>query len=597
VPRVTLLPSPGLALLRATGVTSLLLLLWNPGTTRSLASDIQPIVLLDASLSMSGAVGAPWRAALDTARALGAKRNAIVWRFGAGVAAFDTTPPADGATRLAPALDAAAARGGEVIVVTDGAVTDVGTIPADLLRRPRMIVLPRPPFRDAFVAAVEGQRRVSAGDTIRLRVSYGTAGKRETGDEKRTATLTASVGGRRVASRVVELPDSGVLGTELTFPVSRFPSGWSVLDVRLDGVGDPEPRDDARRFAIEVSPQPAAVIFASPPDWDTRFLARTLGDVARVPVKTFVEIEPGRWRDAATLAPVPAADLARAAQGARLVVLSGDPERARRFTESPTAQLVWPTARGQAGDWYLERPPASPLAGALAGVAWDSLPPAVAVADAMPQDSAKGGAMTALTARLARRGAPRPVITLAEVRGVRRATVTASGLWRWAFRGGAPEEAYRSLVAALADWLLGDRGAGSRERAVPVAPEVPNGLPIAWRWTGAGDPRPLVVELQGEGATARTDTLRFDAGGRAELRLPPASAYRYALAGGSERGLVVTEEYSDEWRPAPPVLAAQPGQPEARVARVGLRDRWWLYVIAVAAFVAEWAWRRRQGLP
>jgi hypothetical protein len=321
-----------------------------------------------------------------------------------------------------------------------------------------------------------------------------------------------------------------------------------------------------------------------------------------VPVSTFVETEPGRWRNAATLAPVSAGDLARAAQGARLVVLSGDPERGRRYATgaASAAQLVWPSGRGQPGDWYLDRPPASPIAGELMGIAWDSLPPAVSAGEPpaarAPSAAQDSGVVTALTARLARRGAPRAIVTLEGHGGTRRATVTAAGLWRWAFRGGAPEEAYRSLVAALADWLLGARGAGSRERAVPVTLEVPNGLPIAWRWTGAGDPRPLVAELQGEGATARTDTLRFDAGGRAELRLPPG-AYRYALAGGPERGLVVTEEYSDEWRPAPRVLAAQTGQPEGRVARVALRDRWWLYVIAIAALVAEWAWRRRQGLP
>ncbi|HYT82499.1 MAG TPA: hypothetical protein VEK86_03550 [Gemmatimonadales bacterium] len=591
--------TPGLALLRATGMAALLLLLWNPATTRPLATGIQPIVLLDASLSMAAG---PWRAALDTARALGggARRNAIVWRFGAGVAAFDTTPPADGASDLAPALEAAAGRGGEVIVVTDGAVSDVAAIPPDLLRRPRVIVLPRAPFRDAFVAAIEGQRRLTRTDTLRLKVSYGTAGKPDTGNGKRAATLTASVGGRRVASKVVELPDSGVLATELTSPVSRFPPGWSVLDLRLEGVSDPEPRDDARRFVIEVSAQPAAVIFASPPDWETRFLARTLGDVARVPVRTFVETEPDRWRDAATLAPVAPAALARAAAGARLVVLGGEPERARRFAGGAAAQLVWPTVRGQPGDWYVERPPASPLAGALAGILWDSLPPAVTVGDASPTSARPdSGVMTALTARLARRGTPRPIVTLDARGGTRRATVTAAGLWRWAFRGGASEEAYRGLVAALADWLLGERRAGRGERAVPTTLETPNGLPLVWRWTGEGgaEPRPLAIDLAGERGP-RTDTLRFDAAGRAELRVAPG-VYRYALAGGPERGVVAVEEYSAEWRPSPavPALAAQPGQPEGRVRRVGLRDRWWLYVLVIAAFVAEWAWRRRQGLP
>jgi hypothetical protein len=591
--------TPGLALLRATGVTALLLLLWNPATTRPLATGVQPIVLLDASLSMSAS---PWRAALDTARALGggARRNAIVWRFGAGVAAFDTTPPADGASDLAPALEAAAGRGGEVIVVTDGAVSDVAAIPPDLLRRPRVIVLPRAPFRDAFVAAVDGQRRLTRTDTLRLRVSYGTAGTGDGGRGKGTATLAVSVGARRLSARDVPLPDSGVLSADLTIPASRLPAGWSALEVQLEGVGEAEPRDDARRFVIEVSAQPAAVIFASPPDWETRFLARTLGEVARVPVRTFVETEPDRWRDAATLAPVAPAALARAAAGARLVVLGGDPERARRFAGGAAAQLVWPTVRGQPGDWYAERPPASPLAGALAGILWDSLPPAVTVGDASPAAARPdSGVVTALTARLARRGTPRPIVTLDARGGTRRATVTAAGLWRWAFRGGASEEAYRGLVAALADWLLGERRAGRGERAVPMTLETPNGLPLVWRWTGEGgvEPRPLAIDLAGERGS-RTDTLRFDAGGRGELRLPPG-VYRYALAGGPERGVVAVEEYSAEWRPPPavPALAAQPGLPEGRVTRVGLRDRWWLYVIVIAAFVAEWAWRRRQGLP
>jgi hypothetical protein len=583
--------SPGLALLRATGVAALVLLLWNPMTARLLPPDAQPIVLLDASLSMTSR----WRAALDTARALSTGGGALVWRFGDRVAAFDTAPPAEGTSRLAPALEAAAARGGQVIVVTDGAVDDATDIPPDLRRQPRVVVLPRAPFFDAFVASVDGQRRVTNTDTVRLRVSYGTAGMRDARGGIREAALTVSVEGRQLLSRRVSLPDSGTVSTELTLPASRIPHpGWSVLEVRLDGVGDAEPRDDARRFVIEVSPQPAAVIFASPPDWETRFLARILGDVARVPVKTFVETEPGRWRDAATLAPAAAAELRRAAQGARLVVLGGDPERARTYVPPSAALLVWPTTRGLPGDWYVERPPPSPLTAGLVGIAWDSLPPAVSVGDALlPRDS---GLVTVLTARLARRGAPRPVVTLEERDGQRRATIAAAGLWRWAFRGGAGEEAYRGLVAALADWLLGG-GVGRKERAVPLTLETPNGVPLVWRWTGVGESRPLPIDVQGE-TGARRDTLRFDGAGRAELRLPPG-VYRYTLGQAAlpERGVVAVEEYSDEWRPAVPVLAPQAGVAGGWVAQVGLRDRWWLFAIAIAAFAAEWAWRRRQGLP
>jgi len=90
-----------LVILRGVAVLSLILLLWNPASSRLLPAGDQPIVLLDASLSMTGR-GAVWRAALDTARALA--RGGLIWRFGDRVAAFDSTLPADGASRLAPAL-------------------------------------------------------------------------------------------------------------------------------------------------------------------------------------------------------------------------------------------------------------------------------------------------------------------------------------------------------------------------------------------------------------------------------------------------------------------------------------------------------------
>ncbi len=578
-----------LLILRGVAVLALILLLWNPASSRLLPAGDQPLVLLDASLSMTGA---PWRAALDTARGF-ARRRAVVWRFGTTVTAFDTTPPAAGASHLAPALEAAAGRAGEVVVVTDGEVDDLSGIPADLLRRPRVIVQPRAPFVDAYVASVEGTRHVTRTDTIRLKVSYGIAGTRGSGLGVRNTAITVSVGERRLTSQRVTLPDSGTLSTDVTFPVSRIPNpGWAVLEVRLDGVGDAEPRDNSRLFAIDVSLAPAAVIFASPPDWEARFLARTLSDVARVPVKVFVETEAGRWRDGATLVPVPTGLLTSAAASARLVVAMGDPERARAFAGgSRRAVLLWPT-NGQPGDWYVEPPLSSPFTAALAGVLWDSLPPATAV---VVQAHDSTASTVALAARLARRGPARPIVTLEERNGQRIATVTAAGLWRWAFRGGAAQEGYRSVVAALVDWLLGERGAASRERAAPVALESPNGMPIAWHWTSPDSARALAITLRSNDAT-RTDTLRFDPAGRAELLLPPG-VYRYALSGGPEQGVVAVETYSDEWLPRVPALTAQPGEATARVASIGLRDRWWLFVIATLALATEWALRRRQGLP
>src|SRR5260221_5281559 len=110
------------------------------------------------------------------------------------------------------------------------------------------------------------------------------------------------------------------------------------------------------------------------------------------------------------------------------------------------------------------------------------------------------------------------------------ATVTAAGLWRWDFRGGAAEEAYRSVVAAMADWLLGDEGRGTRERVVPETYEVPNGMPTVWRWAAADSARSTAITLRTRDTT-RTATLRFDPSGRDALLLPPG-VYRYALSRG-----------------------------------------------------------------
>ena len=583
--RVTL----GLAALRATGVGALVLLTWNPSAGRLGAGDAPRLVLLDASLSMA-ARGGHWAAALDTARALA--HGDVIWRFGARVTAFDTLAPRDGATRLAPALAAAAARGGPVAIVTDGAIFDRADAPADLLRSARIVVLPRTPFFDAFVSSVDGPARVGAGDTIRLKVSYGTAGMREAGSGMRDALLVVTVENRRLWSRRITLPDAGTVSTDLTLPASRIPHpGWTALEVRLEGVSDSEPRDDARTFVLQVSAQPSIVLLASPPDWDTRFLAHTLEDVAQAAVKVLVAADPGgtRWRDAATLAPVPPGEVRRAVQGAELLVEAGDPATFARVP-AKGAMLLWPLGRRQEGDWYVQPPAASPIAGGLAGVAWDSLPPVTALGEVAPDSTAT----IALTARLTRRGPPHPVIALSQRDGKRRAVIAAAGLYRWAFRGGASAEAYRALVAGLTDWLLaGGEGRGDRFR--PVASVTPNGLPLQWRWTAAGEPRAVVLSLATAGGQ-RQDTLRFDAGGRAELWLP-AGQYRYTAAEGQERGLVVVDTYSDEWRPAPAVLAPQAGAAEARLAGVPLRDRWWLFVLAIVAFAAEWAWRRRQGLP
>ena len=446
-----------LVILRVVAVLALILLLINPASSRRLPAGDQPIVLLDASLSMRGANGS-WSAALDSARRL-ARRGAVVWRFGSRVTAFDTTPPADGASQLGPALEAAAGRAGEVIVLTDGDLDDVtgGAIPSDLLRRPRVIVEPRPPFFDAYVAGVAGPRHVTRADTVRLRVSYGAGGIPDARSGRRNVTLVVRSDGRELLAQRVALPDGGVLSQELTLPASRIPHpGWSVLEVGLDGVKDAEPRDDKREFVVDVSLEPAAVLFASPPDWEARFLARTLTDVARVPVKMFVETEPGRWRDAATLAPVPAGDLTRGARNARLTIA------AAIFSLHVRAcrRAVGLAAAGDRGD---DHPRFEPHAGGRVDGA----------------TRAPGFPATRAHARTARRTTGRYRL------GGRSVALGISG---WRRRGGVSHGGRRTGGLAAGTAGSGEQGAGGSGRAGSternasrVALDVARHVPHAWR--------------------------------------------------------------------------------------------------------------------
>jgi hypothetical protein len=60
--------------------------------------------------------------------------------------------------------------------------------------------------------------------------------------------------------------------------------------------------------------------------------------------------------------------------------------------------------------------------------------------------------------------------------------------------------------------------------------------------------------------------------------------------------MVVVDQNSAEWR-GTTTLADQPGRVAADRVVFDWRERWWLFALAIAAFAAEWAWRRRLGLP
>jgi hypothetical protein len=128
------------AALRALALGALFLLLADPLLPGGRPP--RPLVLLDASLSLAAA-GGQWGVARESALARGEVR--LVGDAGPRA----DTAPTRGASRLGPALRAAAASDRPLVVVSDGEIEDAGDLDPAVLRRAAVVVLPRSPVADA----------------------------------------------------------------------------------------------------------------------------------------------------------------------------------------------------------------------------------------------------------------------------------------------------------------------------------------------------------------------------------------------------------------------------------------------------------------
>jgi hypothetical protein len=540
----------------------------------------RPLVLLDGSLSMD-APGGRWAEARDSALLAGDVRT-----FG-DEGAFTDTTPTRGRSLLRPALTAASASSRPVVVVTDGEIEDVGDIPPELLGRAAVEVFPRQPRADMALLNVAGPSRVTAGDSIVLDVEA----RAIAGAAADSLAVEVLSGSKPVASRRLNVGEGATAKARIAFPSGAIGPGDHVLRVRLAGAGDEEPRTDTRLHLVTVAPTPGVVLLATPADWDSRFLYRTLRDVAQLPVRGYARLDSDRWRSMSDLSTVGAERVRQAARGADLLILKGD---SGSLAEGSGARGIWRWPSGETGappipgDWYLSGAEVSPIAGAFLGQPVDSFPPATQLTPLKPGP----GDWIGLTAQLGRRGAARPAVTGRQEGRVRSVSVAADGLWRWAFRGGSSEQSYRTWVASTASWLLG--GADSvRGIASPIRPVVQSGRPLVFEWTGRGAAVASPVVWTGPQGP-RSDTLRFDGAGRASVRLPPGQ-YRYRFAGGGG-GTVAVEEYSDELLPSPVTLASRTARVPRPEGRTAARDWLWLFGICVAALSLEWLARRRLGL-
>lgn len=556
------------ALARAAGLAALLLLVLDPGIANNRV-DRRPLVLLDNSLSMHAAGG----------RAAEAARLAASLGDMASFGELARGEPG-GRSNLFDPLTGALANGRAVTVVTDGEIADVAAIPDDLLAQATVRLLPRPPRADVALTEVRAPLRITAGDTLAIDVeAVRTSGAPDTASvivRDSTSVLLRGVlrfgGSTHAQLHLAGLLPHGVQGEQ-----------W--LRIERVGAPDAEPDDDLRWWRLTVTPTPGVVVIAEAPDWDSRALYRTLKDVVEVPIRGYIQLQRGQWRRMDDLRPVATTEVAAAAKDADVLAVRGD---IRSWKTLGKARLLWPGA-SESGDWYIYAGGVSPINGAFAGVEADSLPPAAGV---LPLDGDSLHGWIGATARLSRRGAPVPVIGGGEDRNGRTIIIGVDGLYRWAFRGGVADQAWRTMIASAASWLLA-APAGDSMRARPVAAVTQRGRPVHFRWTGNGAPAPVAIQLRGP-RDEQGDTLRFDGAGDAVLALG-VGHYRYTLDGRGF-GTFAVEPFSDELVPSPVTLTEHAGVAARAAPRRSLRELLWLFGLAIAGFGSEWMLRRRLGL-
>lgn len=576
----------GLAGLRTVALGALLLGLINPGTTRRLSGG-SPTVLLDASLSLDAA-GAHWSRAVDTALALSGPDGVL--RFGRGVAPFDTAPPTSGTSRLGEALRVSTGRGGGVVVVTDGEIEDAASLPPSLVDRLGVVLVPRDSLAAVALLDVAVDERVQRDDSLAARLLVGSWGPLDS----TTATIEVFSEDRRIHVRQLTLPPApSTVRRVVSLAPGVLPLGTHVLRFRLTVPGDAEPRDNERLRLVTVSADPEVVVLVDPADVEGRFLVRELMEVAGAAVRGYARIQADRWIEMRSAQPVEPGVVGAAVRNASLVVLRG---AATISVPGERPVWYWPAGSGPGagflrGDWYpTDDLPPSPVAGRLAGVDWDSLPPLTGIVPV----ATGGEAWVGLTGRLGRRGAARPLLVGRDSSGIRRLTTAGTGLWRWALRGGGPREAYRTLLAGGVDWLL-QAAALQRASRLSASAVVPRGTPVAFRWVDDDAPDSVTVSVSGPDSTG-TVVLRYDAQGVALREFGPG-VYRWSAPEAGARGTTIVEEYSDEFHPRPITLGAAPGGDGVSLVVQRARQLWWLFVVAMVALLAEWGWRQRQGLP
>jgi hypothetical protein len=545
------------------------------------ASRAKPVAAwgaLDASLSMARGDSSPWRAARDTIQRAHPETTLV---FGDSARRGDTTSsPRDLATLLRPAVERALGAGHPLLVVTDGELDDPEAV-RSLPGGSRIVVLPHKPNRDLAVVSLDVPRAVVSGDTVEARVGVAAGGI-----GSRAGSLTLSLEGKTLATVPVDsLQPFGERTITMKTRLDGAP-GSTVLRASVTSPEDAEHHNDTLAVAIELSRAASAVFVSTSPDFDARYALAVLRGALGIPTRGFFRVAPGEWRVEGALSKVSESDVRQAFHDAPVAILHGDTAAFGPPRSTALGPLALIVTTGTEGEWYPSAAPPSPLAPALSGVVWDSLPP-VGVATTIPKSTWQG-----VEARRGRGEERKPIVVgMDEPRRV--AIVAASGLWRWRFRGGASSDAFTALWGSIFDWLAAERA--DRRAAVPDERLLRAGEPVRWR---RGSPADSVVSvfLKRRGTTGGDSlTLRFTPGASiVESKSLAPGVYEASARGGS--ALLVVNP-SREWLPRPPRVASGGVRGSAAAdAAPRLRDRGWAYALAILLLCAEWLLRRRRGL-
>ena len=614
-----------------------------------------------ASMALPAVAGGPSRreAAERAARAVreGLRGRAAVEERGfAATLEGDSTASGagPGATALGDALLALGRlpverRPDGVVVVSDGAV-NAGADPVAAARAlgvpVNAVLVGTPGGRDRAVAEVEApaEARVGEAATVRVRV---------TSDEERGTPIGVRLleDGRELARGIALAPGSGAEAT-VELHVTPARPGLAVWTARVDSLaGDASPGDDARGAAVQVAPGRLGVlVLTSGLNWDLAFLRRAwLGD-STLRLDTRVHAAGGAWRalergrDAApapadlrgaavvvldALAPADAGggfDAALAAfvrDGGGLLLLAGPPPGAARFARGVLGrELAFAVAPG--GPRVLAPQPA-PEASEL--LAWDEDPArgarawrdAAPLADVLPL--APGGGDRVLAG--AQGGGP-PLLIARHVGRGQALLVNGTGFWRWSLSGSDPaaadrgRELWRHVVRWLAEPVQGEPLRVRPERWLAAFRPVAGATVEGEIRDGRGRTRPLAFAPRGTGSYVAT--LASPGPGRWQVSVR-------ASRRGQELGRARSEFAVDRWsleaarsQPDSATLAAVAAAAGGRLASAADAGRWahglgaralvrartasarlwespWLFGAVVAMLGAEWATRRRRGLP